>query len=135
MFFSNKITLISKKFNFVFLVTPLLSIRYFLLFSIIFLSSCAHRPISFNNKQIFLGAFKSTDKVVDSCKLSEIEGLGFKVGLGVFGLGYFDRKTIEIINTQDGFCENDVFQVFSGKSAELQIELNQKTFVKDTYNE
>jgi hypothetical protein len=92
----------------------------FVFISLSGMSGCAYRPITIDSNQIFLGAFKSKNELVKNCQYNEIEGVGLKVGVGIVGVGYFERKVIKVINSEGGYCENDFFEVYTGSEADKE---------------
>lgn len=85
------------------------------------ISGCAYRPVAIDQSQIYIGAFKSKNKTVESCQFNEIKGLGLKLGVGIIGFGFFDRKIITAFAVDDGYCENEFFKVYMGNRAEQEI--------------
>ncbi|MCJ8321544.1 MAG: hypothetical protein MJK12_18055 [Colwellia sp.] len=83
-----------------------------------FIVGCAYRPVVIDREQIFIGAFKSFQEINESCIYSEVEGVGVKFGFGAFGIGYFDRKFLEVINIKEGYCINNLVELYIGELAE-----------------
>ncbi len=86
-----------------------------------FIVGCAYRPVVVDREQVFIGAFKSFQEKNESCIYSEVEGIGVKFGFGAFGIGYFDRKFLEVISTKNGYCSNNLVELYIGEPAENEV--------------
>tara|TARA_R110000744_G_scaffold78514_3_gene154609 strand:+ start:6100 stop:6462 length:363 start_codon:yes stop_codon:yes gene_type:complete len=82
-----------------------------------FIVGCAYRPVVIDREKVFIGVFKSFQETNENCMYSEVEGVGVQFGVGSFGVGYFDRKFLEIISMKEGTCHNNLVELYIGDLA------------------
>jgi len=72
------------------------------------LLGCAISPVAIHDNNIYAGLFnveKARDK---NCNYSSIEGVGVKLGLISFGVGYFDNKKLMVVKEKGVVCKSPI---------------------------
>lgn len=80
--------------------------------SLVFLSGCGYKPVKIYNNSIYIGLFIGAEQRETGCRYSYVQGTGIQLGLWTFGLGYFEKKHMEVDKEVSKHCESKIAEVF-----------------------